>query len=79
MPNEEQQESRGEPKRIQFEFSPDAFERLNRVKELSESSTYADLVRKAVQAYGWLIEQEKAGYKLALVKDDTVQTVKFLY
>jgi IS1 family transposase len=73
------EERRSEPKRIQFEFSPDAIERLDRLKRLAEKSSYAELVRDSLRVYEWFIQQDKAGYDIGLVKDDTlVKTVKFV-
>jgi hypothetical protein len=74
------EERRGESKRIQFEFSPDALERLNRMKDLTDASSYAELVRNALRIYEWFVQQERAGYDIGLVKDDTlVKTVKLFF
>lgn len=71
---------RAEGKRIQFEFPPEASERLDRMKDVTESASYAELVRNALRIYEWVVEQEKAGYDIGLVKDDTlIKTVKFRY
>lgn len=68
-----------ESKRIQFEFSPDAVERLDNMKKLTEKSSYADVVRDALRVYEWIVQQEKAGYDFGLVKGDTlVKTIKFV-
>jgi hypothetical protein len=74
------EERRGEPKRIQFEFSPDALERLNKMRELTEASSYAELVRNALRVYEWFVQQDRAGFDIGLVKDDTlVKTVKLFF
>jgi metal-responsive CopG/Arc/MetJ family transcriptional regulator len=67
-------------KRIQFEFPPDAVERLDRIKQETNSSSYAELVRNALRVYEWLIETQKKGFDIGVVKDDQlVRTVEFLY
>jgi hypothetical protein len=67
-------------KRIQFEFPPDAVERLDRIKQETNSSTYAELVRNALRVYEWMVEAQKKGFEIGLVKDDQlVKTVEFLY
>jgi hypothetical protein len=74
------EERRSEPKRIQFEFSPDALERLNKMRELTEASSYAELVRNALRVYEWFVEQDRAGFDIGLVKDETlVKTVKLFF
>jgi hypothetical protein len=76
--NTQSAERRGDSKRIQFEFSANALDRLNRMKEQTGASSYAELVRDALRVYEWVLEQEKGGYDIGLVKDDTlVKTVKF--
>jgi hypothetical protein len=71
------EDRRTEPKRIQFEFSADAVERMNRMREQTDASSYAELVRNALRVYEWFIQQEKGGYDIGLVKDETlVKTIK---
>ena len=73
-------ERRSGSKRIQFEFSDDALERLDRMKKLTRKSSYADVVRDALRIYEWVNQQTEAGYDIGLVKDDTlVKTVKFVF
>jgi hypothetical protein len=67
-------------KRIQFEFPPDAAERLDRIKQETNSASYAELVRNALRVYEWLIETQKKGFEIGVVKDDQlIRTVEFLY
>lgn len=67
-------------KRIQFEFPPDAVERLDRIKQQTNSSSYAELVRNALRVYEWMVDSQKKGFEIGLVKDDQlVKTVEFLY
>src|SRR5689334_10636035 len=53
-------ERRGEAKRMQFEFSPEAVERLNYMKERTDASSYAEIVRDALRLYEWFIKQDEA-------------------
>ena len=70
---------RAEPKRIQFEFSPEAVERLNEIKEMSQAGSYAELVRNALRVYEWAIKTERAGREIGEILDDrVVRVVKFL-
>lgn len=65
--------------RLQFEFSADTYERLAHMKGKAGAASFAELVRDALRVYEWLLDQEKEGYDLALVKDGKlVKGVKFL-
>ena len=49
-------------RRIQMEMPPQSVERLQALKEATESASYAEVVRNALQLYEALIdEQEKGG------------------
>ena len=50
-----------ESKRIQFEFSADALERMERLKEKTQARSYAELIRDALRAYEWMVEEKEAG------------------
>lgn len=66
-------------RRLQFEFSPDAYARLERMKEETDASSFAELVRNALRVYDWVKQKERDGYELALMKDnETVQSVKLI-
>ena len=77
MSNTLTEERRSDSKRIQFEFSADAVERLERMKKETEKSSYAEIVRDSLRVYEWFLQQEKAGSDIGLVKDENlVKTVK---
>lgn len=66
-------------RRLQFEFSPDAYLRLERMKEETEAASFAELVRNALRVYDWIKQKERDGFELALMKDnETVQSVKLI-
>ena len=67
-------------RRIQFEFSADAYERLNTLKEMTASASYAELIRNALRVYEWVMEQEKEGNQIGIIKDNKmVKEVKFIF
>jgi hypothetical protein len=43
--------------RVQFDFSPEALQRLEDLKELTDASTKAEVVRNALKIYEWLVTQ----------------------
>ena len=70
---------KSEPHRIQFQFSPEAYTRLNDLRDRVEATSYAELVRNALRIYEWVLDQEKEGYSFALIKDDKlVKEIKFV-
>jgi hypothetical protein len=73
------QEGRGGPKRIQFEFPPESLERLNKLKQEAGVSSYADVVRRALQVYEWVIDAQQDGFEIAAVRKKVVKIIKFLY
>ena len=80
MTDDQVDERRQGSKRIQFEFSSDAVERLDRMKRETNSGSYADLVRNALRVFEWVVETEQKGFDVGVVKDDElVRVVKFLY
>ncbi|MBC8270136.1 MAG: hypothetical protein H8E36_15445 [Rhodospirillaceae bacterium] len=69
-----------ETRRIQFEFSPEAHNRLLRLKEETNASSYAELVRNSIRVYEWIVEQERQGNSIGVFKDgEPLKEVKFLY
>ena len=69
----------GKKKRIQFEFSPEAFNRLEDVKRQVGASTYASLVRDALRVYEYLAKKQAEGYEVAFRKDgEPLTVVEFL-
>ena len=43
--------------RVQFDFTPEALQRLDEIKQKSGASTRAETVRKALRAYEWLVNE----------------------
>ncbi len=72
--------STDEPRhRLQFEFSPDAYHRLNDLKISTGASSYADLVRKSLRVYEWVVGRQREGYDIGLVKDGNLsKTTNFV-
>jgi hypothetical protein len=70
----------GETKRIQFEFSPDAFERMETLKDKTKARSYAELIRDALRAYEWMVEEKEAGNEIGAIKGkEIVHVVKLLF
>jgi len=67
-------------RRIQFEFSPEAYERLDEVKQATDAQSYAEVVRNALRVYDWMIKQQNKGYTIALSKEgEPLREVEFVF
>lgn len=64
--------------RVQLDFTPEAFERLQEIKEMAEARTNAEVVRNAIRLYDWFLRQKLEEYKFQLVKDDRVKDVELI-
>ena len=65
--------------RLQFEFSTEAYSRLQDMKEEAGASSYAALVRDALRVYEYFQDQKRRGYDVALHKDgEPLKVVEFL-
>jgi hypothetical protein len=54
--------------RVQFDLAPRSMERLNTLKQKTEATSYAEVVKNALRLYEALIEETDAG-KQFLVRD----------
>ena len=71
---------RNDSKRIQFEFSSEAFERMEKLKEKTKARTYAELIRDALRAYEWMVDEKEAGNEVGSIKGkEIVHVVKLLF
>lgn len=43
--------------RVQFDFSPEALQRLDEIKGKVEATTRAEVVRNALRLYEWLVDE----------------------
>ncbi len=54
--------------RLQFDFSLEALERLDKLKEKSGATTRAEAVRNALRAYEWIINELDPDYTVTVTK-----------
>lgn len=68
--------------RLQLDFSPEALQRLEEIREKVGAKNNAEVVRGALRLYDWLLDQKKAGARILLYKDgeeDNIREVEFLF
>lgn len=63
--------------RVQFDFSPEAYEELNELQNEVNASTKAEAVRYAMRVLQWLVEETKAGRKIIVEDNRNFQEVIF--
>lgn len=64
--------------RVQLDFTPEAFERLQEIKEMADAKTNAEVVRNAIRLYDWFLRQKQEDFKFHLVKNDRVKEVELI-
>lgn len=66
-------------KRLQIDISEQSFERLKRLKESSDSSSYADVTNKAYRVYEFFVDALQQGKEIKLIDKNGNETkVEFL-
>ena len=55
-------------KKLQFDFSKEAIERLNELKEATDASSKAEVVRNSLRIYEFMSKMIKDGYELEFKK-----------
>lgn len=65
-------------RRIQFDFTPDALEQLNKLVFETNAASKAEVVRNALQLYEYTFEMIRDGFDLMFHKDEVTKTVKLL-
>ena len=60
--------------RVQFDFSPEALKRLEDLKEHTDASTKAEVIRNALKIYEWFVTQIDPEYVIE-VQDKEGKTV----
>jgi len=66
-------------RRLQLDFSPEAYERLHRIREMSDAPTNAEVVRNALRLYDWFLEQRREGARLQVVRGESVKEIELLF
>ena len=66
-------------RRVQIDFSPAAYARLDSIRERSEAQSNAETVRNALRLYDWFLRQRDDGFEVRLVKGDEERAVELLW
>ena len=56
--------------RVQLEMPPQAMERLTRMKEKTESASYAEVIRNALRVFEALMDEHEKGAEFQLKRAD---------
>jgi hypothetical protein len=65
-------ENKPEMKRVQMDMPPKSLLRLKRLQEVTEASSYTEVVRNALRLYEVLVEEYEAGNELLVKRGDAI-------
>lgn len=66
--------------RVQVDFSPEAYGRLLKMREMSGVKTNAEVFRNALRLYDWFLEQKQADVRVQLLDPDgTIRLVELIF
>lgn len=57
-------------RRIQLDFGEQSLQRLDRLKEITEATSYAEVIRNALRLYDGVIEEGGLRARVVVQKDD---------
>lgn len=57
-------------RRVQMDMTQASFDRLNRVKELVEATTYTEVMKEALRLYEFFVKRDLAGDEVLLRDKD---------
>lgn len=63
--------------RVQFDFSPEAYQELNDIQSEADANTKAEAVRYGLRTLQWLLSEIKAGRKILVEDNGAIQEVIF--
>jgi Ribbon-helix-helix protein, copG family len=69
--------NRREKERVQLDFSHEALERLDEIKEISGAATRAEVMRQALRLYEWFIKETTPNSTISIVDEEGKTTSLF--
>ncbi len=64
--------------RVTLDLTPQFYERLQKLEQLTEAGTKANLIRQALQLYEYVAQKTIDGYSFRAVKNGDEETLVFL-
>ena len=56
--------------RVQFEMQPESIDRLKALRDRTEATSYAEVVRRALQIYEFVVEEADKGSELSIRSEE---------
>jgi hypothetical protein len=75
----EQESRKKKNKRIAFDFTPSAYEKLDKLVEITNASSKASVVQTALSLYLNYLKRIQNGYEVHYIKDGQSSTVEFIF
>jgi hypothetical protein len=63
-------------KRVQMDLSPNSFERLKRIKGLTEAGSYTEVMKDALRLYEFIVQKDTEGASFYVKKDGEMSEIK---
>jgi len=63
-------------RRVQLEMTMKAWDRLNKIKDTTEASSYADVIKEALRLYEFMIQEDDKGGEFVIRRGDKETAVK---
>lgn len=60
--------------RVQIDLAPQSHDRLKRLKDVTEASSYTDVLKDALRIYEFLIEADERGERIILLDKNDNRT-----
>lgn len=79
MSEQQKQIKSSKRKRIQLDFSENAFEKLEELREMAACDSVAETVRNALRLYSWFLDQRAKGWRLQLSRENVIREVELLF
>jgi hypothetical protein len=66
-----------EKERVQFDFTPEALNRLDEIKEKTGARTRAETIRTSLRLYEWFLEEAGPEKTIKILDEDGKETTSF--
>lgn len=64
--------------RVQLDMPPKSMERLKRLRERTEASSYAEVIRDALRLYEFAINETEAGRRIKSANEDGTDAIIYV-
>ncbi len=64
---------------LQFDFSPESYEQLQKIKAKAEARTNGEVVRNALRLYEWFLDQQRSEFnRIQVTNGEIVKEIEII-